>query len=208
MKYLTTIFYLFITCVNGQSVDKGLIEMQIINDSLQTFASSPELTISLRCKNNRNKNLLLYGFEGNITKFGATVERACDQERVGGGIALLILNEKREREHATWSIPDSIDYKPMPKEKFEQRMGQGRLEYLRGTKILKGSDVMYVDQKIDLREFSFKKGTYYLQIIYYSGKKLKTKTVGEEQIEKDKKAYNAELYQGCVISNEITFRVD
>jgi len=57
-----------------------------------------------------------------------------------------------------------------------------------------------------LSAFSFKKGAYYLQLIYYSGKALRTETVGEEQIVKDQKTHNAELFQGCAISNIIALK--
>ena len=205
MKYLSIFLHLIIIAVNAQSFDS--IKIRIERDSLQTFVNNPEITISLSCKNNSGKNLLLYGFEGNITKFGATIERACDVERVGGGMALLIFNQKHERVYGSWRISDSIDYKPMPQEKFEEKMNQGRLKYLKGTKVIRASSVLHVDQTIDLREFSFRRGIYYLQVIYYSGKSLKTKTVGEEQIDKDRKTHKAELFQGCAISNTITFSV-
>jgi hypothetical protein len=207
MKYITLILHLAIVTVKAQSVYPNSLQIQIQNDSLQTFAANPELVISLRCQNNSDKNLILYGFDSNLTKFGATVDRVCDYEHVGGGMALLIFNEKQQREYPDWHIPDSIDYKPMPKEKFEQRMQEGRSKYLIGTKVINGAGSFYVDQRIDLHGFSFEVSkTYYLQLIYYSGKSLRTKTVGEEQIEQDKKANNAELYQGCAISNVITFR--
>jgi hypothetical protein len=209
MKYLAIISYLFIISVKGQSVDNGLLEIQIANDSLQTFDRNPELTISLQCKNNSGKNLLLYGFDSNLITIGTADQLCGNQERVGGGIALLVFNEKHEREHAVHSIPDSIAYKPMPKERFEKLMEQGRVRYLAGTRVLKAYSTSCLDRKINLREYRpLKKGVYHLQIIYFAGKSLMTKRVGEEQIAKDKKEHNAELYQGCAISNTITFRVD
>ncbi len=206
MRYLTIIFVFSAVSLWGQSAD-SLVEIQIVNDSLKTFANSPELTIPLRCKNNGNKNLIMYGFNSNLLT--AYVDRLCGNlEKIGGGIGVLIFNAKHERVYAMHTIPDSIDYKPIPKERFEQLMGYNRMRYLAGTKILKALDISYVDKKFNLREFSLKKGTYQLQLIVFAGKSLVTKGVGIEQIEKDKKEYNAELYQGCAISNQITFRVD
>jgi hypothetical protein len=209
MKYISIILYLLIVTAKAQSVNDNFIEIQIINDSLQTFSDKPELTISLRCKNDSDKNLLLYGFGGsNVLKVGA--DRLCaNQDRISGGIGLLIFNEKHERVYAVLSIHnDSTAYKPMTREKLEERMNQNRLKYLTETKVIEGGSILDFDKTIDLHEFPLRKGTYFLQVIGFAGKSLKTKLVGEEQIEKDKKANNAELYQGCAISNEITFRVD
>jgi hypothetical protein len=209
MKYLAIIIFLFMIDVRGQSVDEGLLEIQIGNDSLQTFRDNPEVTISLRCKNKSRRNLLLYGFDSNLITMG-TADRFCgNQEAVGGGIALFVFNSKHEREYAAHSIPDSIDYKPMPKERFGKLMEQAHVRYLAGTRVLKGYSTSYADQKINLHEYEpLKKGTYYLQIIYFAGKSLMTKSVGQEQIAKDKKEHDAELYQGCAISNTITFEID
>jgi hypothetical protein len=206
MQYLPIILCLLILTVKAQSVEVNLIEIQIVNDSLRTFSGNPEVTLSLRCKNNSSKNLLLYGFDSNLITIPA--DRLCTNDRIGGGISVVIFNEKHERVYAVHRIPDSIDYKPIPKERFEQLMEEGRVRYLAGTKVLKGADITYTDRKLDLHEFPLRKGTYYLQIIVFAGKSLMTKRVGEEQIAKDKKIYNAELYQGCAVSNEITFRVD
>ena len=136
-------------------------------------------------------------------------DRLCaNQNRISGGIGLLIFNEKHEKVYAVHIMPDSIAYKPMTLEKVQATIEKNRLKYLSETKVIKASSTLSFDKKIDLHEFSLKKGRYYLQVIGFAGESLKTKMVGEEQIEKDKKAYNAELYQGCAISNEITFRVD
>jgi hypothetical protein len=206
MRYLPLIFCLFTAGLRAQSVNENVLNVQIVNDSLQTFASSPEVIISLRCENNSRKSLLLYGFDSNMITIPA--DRLCANiERVGGGISVIIHSEKRERVYAVHTMPDSIAYKEMAEEKFAQLMKDADRRYLAGTKVLKRS-ITYIDKKLDLHEFPLARGTYYLQIIVFAGRSLMTKAVGEQQIETDKKLYNAELYQGCAISNEITFRVD
>jgi hypothetical protein len=208
MKCLPIILFSLIVTANAQSVEVNMIEIEIANDSLKVSASTPEVVLSLRCKNNSSRNLLLYGFGGsNVLKVGT--DRLCaNQDRISGGIGLLIFNDKHERVYAVLSMPDSIAYKPMPLEQVEATIEKNRLKYLLETKVVQGDSTLCFEKKIDLNEFSLRKGRYYLQVIGYAGKSLKTKMVGEEQIEKDKKAHNAELYQGCAISNEITFRVD
>jgi hypothetical protein len=141
VKYLTMILPLvFALNVSGQSVDNSL-EIHIGNDTLQTFSANPEIRLSLCCKNNLDKNLLLYGFDSYLLTM--YVDRVCAHlERAGGGIGVLVFNEKNEREYAVHSIHDSVAYKPMPKEEFERFMEQGRLKYLKGTKVLKGSELI------------------------------------------------------------------
>lgn len=183
------------------------IDIQIANDSIKTLSDKSVISISILCKNNNNKNLLLYGFYCNVLT--TYVDRICaNNDRASGGIGLRVFNDKHERIQAVHFISDSIDHKPMPRERFEQLMIQGRAKYLKATKILKASSTERVDRNFDLREFHLVKGTYYLQIIVYAGKSLITHMVGEEQIKEDKEANNAELYQGCAISNEIMFRVE
>jgi len=69
--------------------------------------------------------------------FGVTLERVCDFKNVGGGMALLILNEKQQRVYASWEIPDSINYKPMPPEKFKRIMEKEDYDILPGRQFLK-----------------------------------------------------------------------
>jgi hypothetical protein len=207
MRFLIIITLFFFSDSIAQSVSEQSMAIEIINDSLQVFANHGEITISLKCKNFTDKNLLLYGFESELRRYTDVVS-ICNVERTGGGIALFVYNERGEIQRPEWSIPDSIDYKPMPKERLEVILNNDRLRFINGKKIIKGSGVLYFDRKIDLKDFHLKRGRYYLQIGYYAGKGVKKVMVGEEQIEKDKKAHAAELYQGCAISNKITFRVD
>lgn len=207
MRHLSVILCLLIVTVKAQSVDGSLLQIQIVNDSLQTFADNPKVTISLSCKNNGNTDLLLYGLD-NLLTTGVREDILKDPERVSASFALFIFNEKHERVYGVWSMPDSIAYKPMPREKLEARMEKNRLEYISKKKVLTGNSTLNFDKKIDLHEFPLKNGTYYLQLIYFSGKRLMTKLVGEAQIEQDKKTHNADLFQGYATTNQITFRVD
>jgi len=68
--------------------------------------------------------------------------------------------------------------------------------------------VSLVDKTISLYDFHLEKGNYYLQVVYFSGKTLIKHTIGQDQIEKDKRINNANLFLGCAISNTVTVLVD
>jgi hypothetical protein len=203
---LLNLFFCLFRCA-GQVTENEIIEIRLINDSLRTFMDQSELTVSIQTESKTEKALLLYGFGNNIIRPWKKTSEFCDLNRLGAGIALFVYDSANKNRFATIYIPKELKYKPMPKDTLESRNADLNTEYLKGTKVVQGFDSDFSDVKIDLKDFDLERGMYHLQIIYYSGRILE-KAVGRSQIEKDRKNYNAELYQGCAISNKIIFRID
>lgn len=191
----------------SQSNLDGSIELRIENDSLQVSIDYPETEIELSCKNLGNSNLLLYGIVGNVTKI-ARVDAVCDVEKAGGGLVISIFDMRNERIKPNPGPSESIHSEPMSTERFANLMRQAREEYLSNLKVVKKGEVLLVHERISLKDYGLKRGAYRVQITYFSGRKLLTTRVGEEQVEVDKKLNGAELYQGCAQSNFISLIVN
>lgn len=207
MRYIILILWFCASCSKAQSIDAKILEIEIMEDSIAILKEVPQMLLSIRIKNNSEHNMLLYGLGSNVLN-NSEMDRLCNPRLVGGGLGIFIFNEQNKRQYSSWSIPDSIDHKPMPREKFEELMKQGTEKYLRGTRVAIKSDFSFFQRRIDLQQYMLKRGTYYLQVVYYSGVGIKDNyVVGEEQIERDRQFYNAEIYQGCAVSNRIVFWV-
>ena len=191
----------------AQSACGQPFEVQLSIDSVNFFDNGNIITVSLKCKNFSNKNLLLYGFESDLNRY-TDLARICNLDRVSARFALFVYDTTGAIQYPEWSIPDSIDYKPMPKARLDESMQKEQAQYRRATRIVKSNGTVTFERQIDLRDFKLRPGEYFLQFGYYSGKGIKQLGLDEAQIEMDEKANNAALYQGCTLSNKISFSVN
>jgi hypothetical protein len=190
---------------HAQLISPRSIEIEVLTDSGQVVVEDEKINLNLRCQNFCDQNLLLYGFDSDFNSF-TTIDQICDVDHTSARFALFIYDENSEIRQPDWSLGD-IDYKPMPAESLEAFMKTKKLQYLTETRVIAGNAVIIFRRNIDLKDYHLTKGNYYLQVGYYSGVGVEKALIGKTQIEKDKVTYNAQLYQGCSISNKIRFVV-
>jgi hypothetical protein len=208
MTYIILDLLVYIFILTGCSSSEKLLEIELQNDSVSTTTTDPEITLTLVCRNRGAENLLLYGITSNL-RTNADIERLCNTNRVGGGVGLMLFNQKMSPVYVIESIPDSIDYKRHDDKYFSQEMEKEKARFLAGTRVLKVSEVLNLEMIVNIRQFNLKRGRYYMQMVYYAGKGLKDNfVVGEGQIERDMKLFDAVLYQGCAVSNQISITVN
>ncbi|MBT1699009.1 hypothetical protein KK083_19095 [Fulvivirgaceae bacterium PWU4] len=208
MTYILLDLLIYIFILTSCSSSQESLEIELLNDSVSITTGDSEVALTLACRNGGTENLLLYGIMSNL-RTNADIERLCNINRVGGGVGLMLLNQSMSPVHVIESIPDSIDYKQYDNKHFSQEMEKGKARFLAGTRILKASEVLNLEMIVNIRQFNLKPGRYYIQMVYYAGKGLKDNfVVGEEQIEKDMKLFDAVLYQGCAVSNKISITVN
>ena len=65
----------------AQSACGQPFEVQLSIDSVNFFDNGNIITVSLKCKNFSNKNLLLYGFESDLNRY-TDLARICNLDRV------------------------------------------------------------------------------------------------------------------------------
>jgi len=207
MRFLITVVATaLILNSEAQSISPRSIEIEILTASGQVIAEDGKINLRLRCKNFSDQRLLLYGFESELNTF-TNVDRICDIDHTSARFALFIYDENNQIIQPDWSIGE-VDYKPMPSDSLAAFMKTKRLQYLTETRVINSNDVVDFEKWIDLKDYHLKKGNYYLQFGYYSGVGVEKAMVGRAQIERDKVTNNAELYQGCAISNKIMIEVD
>ncbi|HEY9047595.1 MAG TPA: hypothetical protein VIN08_16930 [Ohtaekwangia sp.] len=185
------------------------IQIQVKQDDFNHIPKSDQrMSIVLDCKNNGDSNLLLYAIGSHLVQNLVTEERVCDLTRVGAGLALMVFNENHERKYPIFRVHDSTLDVPQTEEQLEKLLDQGREQLLDGTRVVKVRGDISVHWNIDLSNFNLKEGRYYFKLIYFSGEGIWKNRIGETQIKQDMKIYNADLYQGCAISNIVHFVIE
>lgn len=201
MKYLIC-FSLSFFCVRAasQTFDAENVKLSILKDTLITLSNDPRIKLDFEVKNISLSNLILYRLKSDISRDQiGNVEGFCEIEKISAGMTLYVFDEKNEPVTAIHWYVQGIG-NPITKEKFDSLMSRHKNNSLKATVILGESEIRNFKQEVDLREFHLNKGRYFIQLLYFAGRRI-TNFVSEGEISNDKKLFNAEVYQGCVISN-------
>jgi hypothetical protein len=181
--------------------------LKIHNDILKIDKINSEVILEYSVLNCSNESLIAYGINGQITRTVIEENEYCNED-VAAGVVFYLYNEANKIFFPEVPlIPDSIDYKPMPQERLEALMHQSKIEFTKNTKVFKPQQRIEFKQKVRLEDCQLEKGTYYFQILYFSGKHI-TNYVTSEQIAKDKRTHKAGIYQGCVKSDKVKLVVN
>jgi len=187
--------------------DNPCFELKIQNDIIRVNESSLDIIVTFSGFNCSNESMILYNLNSQILMPFIEEKEYC-KEDVAAGMTFYISNEAGEFIFPEVPlIPDSIDYKPMPKEKLETLLAQSKIEFAKNTRVFKPHEKIDFKQKIRLQEYQLEKGVYYLHLLYFSGPYI-TNYVDADQIAKDKRSYTANVYQGCIKSNEVRLIVN
>jgi hypothetical protein len=205
MKFLPIILMIFFL-ISARSQTSSPIGIEIITESVHASGEEVGIMLKLKCVNFADSNFLLYGFDSDFNEF-TTIERICDVKRTSGRFALFIYTKSHDVLWPEWRIGD-IDYKPMTRDSLDASLEREKLRYLKDTRVIKRNDAMFFEKKIALNDYHLEKGRYFVQIAYYAGIGVEKEIVGKAQVDRDKIVYDAELYQGCAVSNTITLIID
>ncbi|NBW39171.1 MAG: hypothetical protein EBR30_29965 [Cytophagia bacterium] len=187
-------------------IESNDFDLSITQDTISIAKDTPVVTLSLNCSNVSGKSFILYEFNGSILMPPYEQDNFCIKE-VAAGLALFIYKESGKQKFPETYISDSIDYTPMPRERVEFLLRESRVEFAKGTCVFKPSDRRDFKKEIDLTSYQLERGTYYLQLVYFSGEYI-TNYVDPDQIAKDKRTHNANVYQGCIKSNQVKLTVN
>lgn len=186
--------------------DQPCLDLRIHNDVLKIDKINSDVILEFGILNCSNENIIAYGINGQITRM--IIENDFCHEDVAAGLTFYLYNEAGEAFFPEVPlIPDSIDYKPMPKEKLQALMEQSKVEFVKNTRVFSPQRRIEFKQKIRLQDCQLEKGVYYLQVLYFSGNYI-TNYVTVEQIDKDKRVHKASVYQGCLKSNKVKLIVN
>lgn len=204
---MRTVIYFLLACFFSFRTDQSCFDLKIHNDVLKIDKINSEVILEYSVLNCSHESLIAYGINGQITRTVIEENEYCSED-VAAGMIFYLYNEANEIFFPEVPlIPDSIDYKPMPQERLKALMHQSKIEFAKNTRAFKPQQRIEFKQKIRLEDCQLKKGTYYFQVLYFSGKHI-TNYVTQEQIDKDKRTYKASIYQGCVKSNKVKLVVN
>jgi len=189
----------------GQVSEEALIHLKMSPDSI--FASDQKIVINYSLINESPDNVILYSFEQKpFHSVTQNVNRYCDQEKTGAGIVFFIFDEMGKWKSGQHRIGGDHS-KPMTVNRADSLIKLAYTRLLNQTLVATANSHYYFTQEIDLRPFALSKGTYYVQILYYAGKKISI-FANEERQSNDEEKFNAKVYQGCVKSERVMFVVN
>ncbi|MBI3218581.1 MAG: hypothetical protein HYZ44_03645 [Bacteroidetes bacterium] len=187
--------------------DTTCFDFKIQNENIYLNKDSREIVLNFSASNCSSKSLILYNINSVVLPPIIHEDEFC-KEDVAAGLALYIYNESNEAIFPEMPIiPDSIDYKPMSKDNLESKLANSRIEFVRSTKIIKPKQKIDFSKTIKLHSYGLEKGTYYIRLIYFSGKYI-TNYVDQKYIAQNKTKYEANVFQGCAKSNKIKLIIE
>lgn len=195
------------TIAGAQSLEDQRIRLSILADTLTTTSDKHNIHIPFSVQNNSDKNVILYELMGSIGRdqFGA-MWPYCQDDKKGAAIILFAFDSLCKPVTAIhWYVNDLK--RPMTGQRFDSIMSADKETYLARTLLLGKYQINKFKREIDLEEFHLKKGQYFIQLLYFSGIHIRH-FVTDGEILRDKKAFNAEVFQGCLTSNKSVLLVE
>jgi hypothetical protein len=187
---------------------KDIISLKILDDSLTVNAHNWKKSIAFKVYNDSQRDLFVYGLNtGSFRGIPFEASQLCDVEDVGLGLGLIIYDNAGVQLSLTVGIVDRFDDPPMTKSRLDSIMTSYRNSTASDFLIFKHTDEKVFVKSVDITPYELEKGTYFLQIVMYCGKRI-TFSVNKETIAADRKRSGANLFQGCSFSNRIRLIVE
>jgi len=204
-----TFLVLFINCsaqVKKQYLQNEDIKLRIMNEVIAIKEGSQSLNLSVNVGNNSKQNYLLYNFKS--IEAGFLDEVDCnDGENFGARMNLIILYQNKKG--VPHVVSDTSYGIPFTQDSLRNATLKLNDQWIRNTVSLKSTQSETIDFHVNLKQegFRLQKGKYYIYIYYRAGNFVK-EFLGKEQILKDTKAENANLFLGCLKSNQVTLIIE
>lgn len=190
----------------AQKMDGRSIDINVLNDTIICASEPCKVSITYSIKNTSDKNLILYRLASEpIDSPIGNMEVYCDVEKTGAGLAFFLFDENMEWKSRSHRIVSDYS-RPLTKQRADSALSIANSIALKSTIALKVEEVKILEQEIDLTAFNLVNGRYYLQLLYYAGKRIDT-FVSDRQISCDT-ASHGEVYQGCVKSDKVLLILD
>jgi hypothetical protein len=207
MKNLALLFFiLMLGSAKSQSLDAREIKLSILNDTLSTTSGDPRINLSFSVRNCSNLNLIIYELNSKIIRdaFGS-MDPYCDQETTSAAVILYVFDAAAKPITAIhWYVNDLRN--PMTSMKLDSLMSVHKDSYLSRAVVLKKLQRENFQQEIDLREFKLARGQYFIQLLYFAGKRIRN-FVTEDDMLKDTVHFDGTVFQGCLVSNKCVLMV-
>jgi ribosomal protein L25 (general stress protein Ctc) len=173
------------------------MSLRIELDSSIITKERPQATLTISVSNLCDVNYILYGIGGQLRYPPVSSSFLCNANNTWtGGIVAIVYNEKQVQKFITTTYDGW--------EKPGRTTDEKKNGLITATVLLAKETKVFLPT-VDLTDFRLEPGTYFLQIIYYSGKKRSLITESEIQLELIK--HKSQLFQGCLVSNDVKFIV-
>lgn len=148
-------------------------------------------------------NYILYGFHDKIF-FGYREDTTfCGQP--GGLVVMAYTKVGKQIFHQT-SIHSVTGYLSITPEKFKNTNEDFTQRLMNSKQIINGHKAIRFQRMIDFRDFELEPGEYLIKVLY--SQVYPSVYISEDQLNKDKSEYNAEVYKGCLWTNPVRLIVD
>lgn len=198
-KYYNILFLIFLEFAFD---DNCLLKYEVSNDIIYLEPGNKRLTIKSKIINRSTKNVVLYNFQGEIIMPPFEEKELCG-EKVAASRMIFVYDEEMNQIFPGnfVLIPDSLDYSPMPKERVIDIIDISRRKFIASSIILEANQSIANLINIDLNDYDIRKGIYYVQLAYASGKYV-SNFVTDIDVE-DNLKNNREVFNGCVRANRV-----
>jgi hypothetical protein len=200
--FLLAVFF-SATTASAQIGDRSILDLRLTSDSIRVDLDNPILLLNIEAKNAGSENIILYNFGTNILQ-NVPIEDLCDVNQVGAGICVFLTHQNGNRIYINDYIPDTIMHDPFSNIGAYPTQKKSANDANRPV-VLEGGGTHDLPVKFKFPELpEGLHGQYYLQLVYYSGVGIYDKwVVGDQQIQLDKKMWDAFPFQGCSSTNTI-----
>jgi hypothetical protein len=194
---------LMFICRNGfaqTTASERSLLVKIEEEAVACDSSSNMVTVTMTFQNDSDHDILVYGLPGDLQAAPLVLSELCDQDKVGTGMAIALYHEDGTQEmpmihmagyaiQKSYKMPDSV-----------RRAGE--TAFVQSAMVIGKHKALSVVKEVPLGDFYLEKGSYYLEVIYYCGKKI-SDVVNVKKLKKGK----AELFQGCALSRRIPLTI-
>lgn len=199
MKLLILLFLFPVAQLFAQNAIGNFVTLRLNTDSLVMRAGEKFVDVDFSLLNQSDSNLIFYRLSQGIdTDPARKIELYCDIEKTGAGLVMLVFDTSMKLLTPMHWYVQEINH-PVTKTKLDSAMKEWKIKAMNGTSFVKKKETIRFHENAYLEEHALRKGTYSVQLICFTGKKI-VNFVSEEQQKIDEQENDAKIFKGCIKS--------
>lgn len=192
-------------CAFAQSILSSSISLTVREDSLIFKDACDKIDIHVSVKSDSNDDILVYGIDGDgIMRVSFELSNFCEAKDTGTGIAYGVYSSDGKQLKYRIEILDYYGQRKVKKQVLDSALRVVETDFINSAIVLKKHEQKTFLKRLSLKDFELGKGTYYLQVVYYSGERISDVLDINDVTKKSK----AKLYRGCTFSSKIPLIVE
>lgn len=196
------VLVLFFICpvAFAQGLFSSSVSLTVVADSLTCKGTCTALDIWINVNNESDEDIVVYALRGEgVMPAPFDLSEFCDTKEAGTGIAFAIYSLDGKQRIRETQIIDYYGQKRVTKQLLDSALLSVKTNFINSAMVLRKQETKLVLKRVSLKGFLLEPGSYYLQLVYYSGENISDVIDVDEVAKKSK----AKLYRGCTFSSKI-----